>query len=166
MLFVDFSSSFNTVKLMLKLHELGLPTSLCHWIRDSQVVRIGDSTSSPMVLNTGTLQGFMLSPALLTLCTHDCTAIHSTLVKFADDTTVGGFILHNNETHYGKEIQQLTQWCSANNLVLNVGKTKEVSVDFRRSRKHGACGQHQVSGPPHQRLFFLSVMVWHSSCTE
>ncbi|KAI3358706.1 hypothetical protein L3Q82_015114 [Scortum barcoo] len=37
MLFVDFSSAFNTVipdKLILKLHNLGLPSSLCHWIRD------------------------------------------------------------------------------------------------------------------------------------
>ncbi|KAI3361638.1 hypothetical protein L3Q82_001998 [Scortum barcoo] len=48
MLFVDFSSAFNTVipdKLILKLHNLGLPSSLCHWIRDfltnrPQVVRI------------------------------------------------------------------------------------------------------------------------------
>ncbi|KAI3370576.1 hypothetical protein L3Q82_007145 [Scortum barcoo] len=75
MLFVDFSSAFNTVipdKLILKLHNLGLPSSLCHWIRDfltnrPQVVRIGDNTSSTLVLNTGTPQGCVLSPALFTL---------------------------------------------------------------------------------------------------
>ncbi|KAI3354874.1 hypothetical protein L3Q82_004672 [Scortum barcoo] len=46
------SSDFNTVipeKLILKLHNLlGLPSSLCHWIRDfltnrPQVVRIGET---------------------------------------------------------------------------------------------------------------------------
>ena len=50
MLFVDFSSAFNTVlpdTLALKLHNLGLSTSLCLCIRDfltdrPQVVRIGD----------------------------------------------------------------------------------------------------------------------------
>ncbi|KAI3353906.1 hypothetical protein L3Q82_004867 [Scortum barcoo] len=86
MLFVDFSSAFNTVipdKLILKLHNLGLPSSLCHWIRDfltnrPQVVRIGDNTSSTLVLSTGTPQGCVLSPALFTLFTSDCSAIHST----------------------------------------------------------------------------------------
>ena len=123
MLFVDFSSAFNTVipdKLVLKLHAVGLPVSLCHWIRDfltsrPQVVRIGNKTSSPLVLSTGTPQGCVLSPALFTLFTHDCAAIHptNTVVKFADDTTVVGLISDNNETHYREEIHQLLQWCSA-----------------------------------------------------
>ncbi|KAI3359430.1 hypothetical protein L3Q82_002934 [Scortum barcoo] len=52
-----------------------------------QVVRIGDNTSSTLVLSTGTPQGCVLSPALFTLFTSDCSAIHSTntIVKFADD---------------------------------------------------------------------------------
>ncbi|KAI3352532.1 hypothetical protein L3Q82_005477 [Scortum barcoo] len=145
MLFVDFSSAFNTVipdKLVLKLHNLGLPSSLCHWIRDfltnrPQVVRIGDNTSSRLVLSTGTPQGCVLSPALFTLFTSDCSAIHSTntIVKFADNTTIVGLISDNDETHYREEIQHLTQWCSNNNLVLNTSKTKEVIVDYRRSRR-------------------------------
>ncbi|KAI3357041.1 hypothetical protein L3Q82_003684 [Scortum barcoo] len=67
----------------------------------------------------------------------DCSAIHSTntIVKFADDTTVVGLISDNDETHYREEIQHLTQWCSTNNLVLNTSKTKEVIVDYRRSRR-------------------------------
>ncbi|KAI3359107.1 hypothetical protein L3Q82_002649 [Scortum barcoo] len=44
-------------------------------------------------------------------------------------------ILDNDETHYREEIQHLTQWCSNNNLVLNTSKTKEVIVDYRRSRR-------------------------------
>ncbi|KAK0135194.1 RNA-directed DNA polymerase from mobile element jockey [Merluccius polli] len=145
MLFADFSSAFNTVipdKLVLKLHKLGLPASLCHWIRDfltnrSQVVRIGNRTSSSLVLNTGTPQGCVLSPALFTLYTHDCSATHPTnlVVKFADDTTVVGLISDNDETHYREEIQLLTRWCSDNNLMLNTSKTKEVIVDYRKSRR-------------------------------
>ncbi|KAI3351361.1 hypothetical protein L3Q82_005900 [Scortum barcoo] len=65
----------------------------------------------------------------------DCSAIHSTNTKFADDTTVVGLISDNDETHYREEIQHLTQWCSNNNLVLNTIKTKEVIVDYRRSRR-------------------------------
>ncbi|KAI3353867.1 hypothetical protein L3Q82_005075 [Scortum barcoo] len=53
----------------------------------------------------------------------------------SDDTTIVGLISDNDETHYREEIQHLTQWCSNNNLVLNTSKTKEVIVDYRRSRR-------------------------------
>ncbi|KAF7705820.1 gastrula zinc finger protein XlCGF28.1-like, partial [Silurus meridionalis] len=33
---------------------------------------------------------------------------------------------------YREEVHQLTAWCGANNLSLNVDKTKEMVVDFRR----------------------------------
>ncbi len=97
MLFVDYSSAFNTIvpaTLVAKLQTLGLNRSLCSWILDfltgsSQVVRMGNNTSSPLILNTGAPQGCVLSPLLYSLYTHDCTATHSSnvIVKFADDTT-------------------------------------------------------------------------------
>ncbi|KAL0202445.1 hypothetical protein M9458_000463, partial [Cirrhinus mrigala] len=75
------------------------------------------------------------SPLLFTLLTHDCTAKFSSnhIIKFADDTTVVGLISNNDETHYREEVAQLAKWCGANNLSLNVGKTKEVVMDFRRN---------------------------------
>ena len=68
-------------KLMLRLHNLGLSGPLCFCIRDfltnrPQVVRIGDGTSSTLILTTGTPQGCVLSLTLFTLFTHDCSAIH------------------------------------------------------------------------------------------
>ncbi|KAI4898625.1 hypothetical protein NFI96_006403 [Prochilodus magdalenae] len=36
---------------------------------------------------------------------------------------------------YREEVQQLTDWCRTNNLSLNVDKTKEMVVDFRRARR-------------------------------
>ncbi len=82
MLFVDYSPAFNTIvpaTLVGKLQTLGLYRSLCSWILDfltgrSQVVRMGNNTSSPLILNTGALQGCVLSPLLYSLYTHDCTA--------------------------------------------------------------------------------------------
>ena len=123
MLFVDFSSAFNTVipdKLTLKLHNLGLPASLCYWIGDfltnrSQVVRIGDRTSSSLILKTGT---------------------HRVVCSVQPSTpSVVGLISDNDETHYREEIQHLTGWCSESHLLLNNSKTKEVIVDYRKSRK-------------------------------
>ncbi len=49
-------------------------------------------------------------------------------------TTVVGLISNNDETHYREEVAQLAEWCGANNLSLNVEKTKEVVLDFRRRK--------------------------------
>jgi hypothetical protein len=83
MLFVDYSSAFNTIvpaKLVPKLRGLGLKTPLCNWILDfltsrPQVVRMGNHTSSSLTLSTGAPQGCVLSPLLYSLYTHDCVAM-------------------------------------------------------------------------------------------
>ncbi len=66
--------------------------------------------------------------------THDCTPSHNSnrFIKFADDTTVVGLISNRDETNYRSEVSRLAGWCSDNNLSLNVEKTKEIVVDFRR----------------------------------
>ncbi len=141
MLFIDFSSAFNTIipqQLINKLNLLGLNNSLCNWILDfltgrPQSVHVGHNTSSTTTLSTGAPKGCVLSPLLFTLLTHDCTAKFSSnhIIKFADDTTVVGLI-SNDETHYREEVAQLAEWCGANNPSFNVEKTKEVVMDFRR----------------------------------
>lgn len=81
----------------------------------------------------------MLSPLLYTLLTHDCVPKHKNnlIVKFADNTTVVGLIHRNEESRYREEVNLFESWCRDNNLVLNVDRTKEMIVDFRRSKpKH------------------------------
>ncbi len=147
MMFVDYSSAFNTIvpaTLFAKLQTMGLNRSLCSWILDfltgrSQLVTMGNNTSSPLVLNIGAPQGCVLSQLLYSLYTHDCTATHSSnvIVKFTDDTMVIGPITDNDETAYREEVSTLTKWCQENHLSLNIDKTKELVVDFRRqSREH------------------------------
>ncbi len=143
MLFIDFSSAFNTIipqQLINKLNLLGLNASLCNWILDfltgrPQSVRVDCKTSSTTTLSTGAPQGCVLSPLLFTLLTHDCIAKFSSnhIIKFADDTTVVGLISNNDETPYREEVAQMVEWCGANNLSLNVSKTNEVVMDFRRN---------------------------------
>ena len=65
MLLIDYSSAFNTIvpsKLINKLRTLVINTSLCNWTLDfltghPQVVRVGNNTSSTLILNTGAPQG-------------------------------------------------------------------------------------------------------------
>uniref|UniRef100_A0A8K9UWL6 Reverse transcriptase domain-containing protein n=1 Tax=Oncorhynchus mykiss TaxID=8022 RepID=A0A8K9UWL6_ONCMY len=101
------------------------------------VVRVGNNISSPLILNTGAPQGCVLSPLLYSLFTHDCVATHASnsIIKFADDTTVVGLITNNDETAYREEVRALGVWCQENNLTLNVNKTKEMIVDFRKQQR-------------------------------
>ena len=68
----------------------------------------------------------LLSPLLSSLFTHDCTAKHDSnpIIKFADDTTVGGMVTDNNETPFREEVRDLAVLCQVNNLSLNASKTK------------------------------------------
>ncbi|KAI2666723.1 putative RNA-directed DNA polymerase from transposon BS [Labeo rohita] len=105
----------------------------------TQVVRLGNNTSSPLTLNTGAPQGCILSLLLYSLYKHDCAATHSSniIIKFADDTTVKGLITDSDEMAYREELSTLTKWCQENHLSLNIDKTKELVVGFRRqSREH------------------------------
>lgn len=55
-------------------------------------------------------------------------------MKFADDTTIIGLIRDYNDLAYREEVEQLVGWFRDNNLILNVDKTKEIIVDFRKNQ--------------------------------
>ncbi|XP_048871844.1 fibroin heavy chain-like [Brienomyrus brachyistius] len=77
MLFVDFSSAFNTIipqQLVSKLYPLAISTPVCNWL-------LGYLTARPQ-----------------------------------------------------EEVKQLVGWCRDNNLILNVEKTKEMIIGFRRNQ--------------------------------
>ncbi len=161
LLFIDYSSAFNTIvptKLAVKLSDLGLNTSLCDWIQDfltarPQVVKVGQFTSNSITLNIGAPQGWVLSPLLYSLYTHDCVSSHrsTSVVKFADDTVVLGLVSNNDEAAYLDEVERLTSWCQDNCLSLNVSKTKELIVDFRK-RQQQPYTPLMISGTPVERV--------------
>ncbi len=66
------------------------------------------------------------------MSSHSSTSI----IKFTDDTVVLGLINNNDETAYLDEVERLTSWCQDNCLSLNVSKTKELIVDFRKRQLH------------------------------
>ncbi|KAK3551007.1 hypothetical protein QTP70_011525 [Hemibagrus guttatus] len=143
LLFVDFSSAFNTIiptLLQTKLTQLSVPSSICQWITSfltdrHQLVKLGKFMSYSLTTSTGAPQGCVLSPLLFSLYTNDCTSTDPSvkLLKFTDDTTVIGLIQDGEESAYRQEVEQLAAWCSLNNLELNTLKTVEMIVDFRKN---------------------------------
>ncbi|KAI3377374.1 hypothetical protein L3Q82_008562, partial [Scortum barcoo] len=181
LLFIDFSSAFNTVipsKLITKLTDLGISSLMCNWLLDfltsrPQHVRLDNHCSSTITINTGVPQGCVMSPFLYSLLTHDCRPADSsnTIIKFADDTTVIGLIKDSDEAAYREEVDRLAEWCDTNNLLLNTGKTKElIGMTVERVNSFKFLGVHisedltwttgcsKLVKKAHQRLFFLRTL--------
>ncbi len=57
----------------------------------------------------------------------------------------------NDETAYLDEVERLTSWCQDNCLSLNVSKTKELIVDFRK-RQQRPYTPLMISGTPVERV--------------
>lgn len=111
-------------------------------------MRLGNCRSDTVISSTGAPQGTVLSPVLFTLYTSDFqyNSESGHVQKFANDTVIVGCINGGQEEEYRKLIQDLVAWCDSNHLHLNTSKTKEMVVDFRRTRPHpepvrinGAC---------------------------
>ena len=172
-LYVDFSSAFNTVQTHLlaqKLNNMHVNSNLNLWVCDfltdrTQAVKyISHNSPTPSIsapvhspsssssdspssspstsvclssvkhINTGTPQGTVISPFVFTLYTNDCrsTRKDTAIIKFSDDTA----IVDKSEdvSAFEEEVRKFSSWCQTNHLELNVGKTKEMVVDFKRQK--------------------------------
>lgn len=89
-----------------------------------------------VVSSTKAPQGTVLSPFLFILYTSDFRYDTETchLLKFSDDSAVVGCIRGKNLSEYQRVVDSIVGWCELNHLQLNISKTKELVVDFRRSR--------------------------------
>ncbi len=77
------------------------------------------------------------------MSSHNSTSI----VKLAKNTVVLGLLSNNDETAYLDEVERLTSCCQENCLSLNVSKTKELIVDFRK-RQQRPYTPLMISGTP------------------
>ncbi|XP_076860596.1 antigen WC1.1-like [Brachyhypopomus gauderio] len=145
-MFFDLSSAFNTIRPSLlrdKMETAGVDRQLTTWTMDyltnrPQFVRLKDCVSDTILCSTGAPQGTVLAPFLFTLYTADFSYNTATchLQKFSDDSAVVGYILDGEESKYRELTKNFVDWCGQNHLVINTSKTKELVVDFRRSKAH------------------------------
>ena len=99
-LFIDFSSAFNTIQphvLLNKLKEMNVSSNLILWINSylsqrSQYTKLNNAKSNIIITNTGAPQGCVLSPLLFTLYTNNCKSNYPScfIIKYADVTAIVG----------------------------------------------------------------------------
>ena len=57
------------------------------------------------------------------------------MVKFADDTELVGNISNDEDAIYHKQIENFANSCDKNYLFLNVSKTIDMCIDFRKNQR-------------------------------
>lgn len=72
------------------------------------------------MLNTGAPQSCVLSPLLFTMYTHNHSPRHGDNVWSVDHNTMIGQIKNNNDGSYKVEINSVADWCTENNVLLNI----------------------------------------------
>lgn len=143
-LYYDFSSAFNTIQphiLVNKLMMMEVSSVFIYFILNflenrSQFVKLNSKVKSEKIMtNTGSPQGTVLSPFLFTVYTADYRPLNANcqVVKFADDTALIGLIENDDYSHYQNEIKAFVKYCDTHYLELNVKKTKELVIDYRRN---------------------------------
>lgn len=143
-LFADFSKAFDRIphdKLILKLIAFGFAPSAIQWLSSylsdrKQYVRIGIHDSDLFNAPSGVPQGSHLGPALFIIFVNDIhDALSSTnYLLFADDTKIYSIVNDSNDDNQSS-ITELSAWSTDNDLDLNIGKCKVMSL-FRKRVPH------------------------------
>ena len=104
----------------------------------------------------------VLRPFLYTLYTNDCSSVDSstTFVRFSDDTAM--LALLNDFASYQSylsSVVRFSSWCSNNFLHVNVSKTKEMCIDFRRNRTF--ISPIIINGEPVEHVDSFKYLAFH-----
>ena len=144
---LDFAKAFDTVnhKILLdKLHYYGIRGTALKWFQSylqdrMQCTEIGNTQSELEYVKCGVPQGSILGPLLFLLYINDIVYSSNVLkfTLFADDTSL--FYSHKNAQQATKilndELEKISEWLAANELSLNVGKSKLLVFNNKKKVK-------------------------------
>uniref|UniRef100_K7EZW8 Reverse transcriptase domain-containing protein n=1 Tax=Pelodiscus sinensis TaxID=13735 RepID=K7EZW8_PELSI len=134
MVYLDFSKAFDTVSHDLLINKLGkyiLGGAAIRWVHNwldnrSQKVVIKGSQSCWKDKTSGVLQGSVLGPGLFNISINILDShIESTLIKFADDTKMGGVTTAlEDRAIIQNDLDKLEKWSEVNKMKFNKDKCK------------------------------------------
>ena len=98
--------------------------------------------SDTLVSSTGAPQGTILAPLFFTLYTTFCyNSELCHIQKSSDDRAISGCIRGDSEEEYRSLVRDFSIGCHTNHLQLNTSKTKELVIDYGKSRPRPRPGQ-------------------------
>ena len=131
--------------LLKKLDAYNCHISTVKWFQSylygrKQFVKLDDLKSSTFDQLNGVPQGSILGPLLFNIYINDMPLCidYVNADLYADDTTLYAIansvnILQNNLSH---DLNNFSNWCNKNNLVINTNKSKCMIITSRQRRKH------------------------------
>ena len=140
---IDFSKAFDRIDhniLIHKLRILNVPLILLNWCANflqnrQQRVKLNNSVSSWKLIHAGVPQGTKLGPLFFLVMVNDLRT-ELPMYKYVDDCTVFEVVSRSalESQTLQQVLDQISDWTKANNMKLNVSKTKELTVSFLKNR--------------------------------
>ena len=140
-LLLDYSKAFDLINhqiVLQKLSDMGTPALLLRWIAAfltarQQQVRIGGSQSSWYQLCGGAPQGTLLGVILFVVHINDLE-FECQYSKYVDDTNIMRISSDPSSATLQNDADTAHTWSSQNDMIINATKTKELRIDFSKSR--------------------------------
>ena len=124
------------------MRMVGITGALSEWVRNwiwdrTQSVVVGGTLSEQGIVGCGVPQGSMLGLLLFLIYINDLDIdIESTLVKFADDTKLGGLANSLEATKVIQEdINRIQKWVETWQMKCNTTKCKVLHVGNKNTRQ-------------------------------
>ncbi|KAG1673584.1 Anoctamin-7 [Nymphon striatum] len=175
-LFLDFSSAFNTVSRQELLDIIKNRFLAPNWLINIllsylderiQYVSFGKDKSKEVGCRAGVIQGAVLSPLFFTLVTDSLTSNSNynncNVIKYADDTAIIAKVNNSLDIeNYQAQINEIVQWSNDHNLYLNVSKTEELIFCNKHFKNKLLTGQIFINGnaiTPGECVKYLGVYI-------
>lgn len=144
-IFLDISKAFDNVNTILLIHKLeraGFRGDVLKWLvsyltNRTQRVKVGNDFSEYTCINRGVSQGSILGPLFFLIFINDfCKLdIFGNILTYADDSVLLYSCSNTEELimQIESDLLKIETWFNANDLALNLNKTKYINFSLRQS---------------------------------